>query len=222
MKRLYQRILGGLLCGIMCGTALTGLTGCSRDKKETEIPSVTAAPEQVSYEDLIFVGDSRFVGMDDALDGYCDADVRIVAEVGQGLAWLKKTIPDLYGESGKTIIFNLGVNDLYNASAYVEFYNNLPQDFVENNTLIIMTVNPVDEQREAECGYAIKNADIETFNDTMKNSLDKICFKMIDSYTYVSMCKFGTTDGLHYTNQTYRLIFDYAVDCCRNRNFVKR
>ena len=115
-----------------------------------------------------------------------------------------------------------GVNDLENVSGYVEFYNNLPQDFMENNTLVIMTVNPIDDQREAKIGYGVNNTEIESFNNTLKNELDKQCYHMIDSYTYLWMSDFKTVDGIHYTDATYRLIFDYAVDCCRNGNFVKR
>ncbi|MBR2548543.1 MAG: SGNH/GDSL hydrolase family protein [Clostridiales bacterium] len=218
MKKIYMRII----CGILCVMIAAGMAGCSKVKGNTESTQANISSGQPRYEDYIFVGDSRFVGMKDALNGYVDADVRFVAEVGQGLGWLKKVAPDLYNESGKTIIFNLGVNDLYNVSGYVDFYNNLPQDFVENNTLVIMTVNPVDEQREADFGYSVKNSEIESFNNTMRSDLDSLYFNMIDSYTYVQSSSFKTTDGLHYTNDTYRLIFDYAVECCQKQVFMKR
>ena len=218
MKKFYLRIL----CGILCIVIATGLAGCTGKNGGTDNASKPVSAGQVRYDDYIFVGDSRFVGMKDAIEGYTDADVEFVAEVGQGLSWLKKTAPGLYGETGKTIIFNLGVNDLYNISGYVDFYNSMPQDFIENNTLVIMTVNPVDEQREADFGYTVTNAEIESFNNTLKSDVDSLYFKMIDSYTYVKLSAFKTTDGLHYNNETYRLIFDYAIECCGNQGFMKR
>ena len=218
MRKSHLRILSLILCVAV----LFGMSGCTKTTENSGKDPGQISNALVRYEDYIFVGDSRFVGMKDALNGYVDADVRFVAEVGQGLGWLKKVAPDLYNESGKTIIFNLGVNDLYNVSGYVDFYNNLPQDFVENNTLVIMTVNPVDEQREADFGYSVKNSEIESFNNTMRSDLDSLYFNMIDSYTYVQSSSFKTTDGLHYTNDTYRLIFDYAVECCQKQGFMKR
>jgi hypothetical protein len=211
-----------ILCGILCVIIAAGMAGCTKDKENTESTHTDISSTRSRYEDYIFVGDSRFVGMKDAIKDSVGTDVRFVAEVGQGLGWLKQVTPDLYNETGKTIIFNLGVNDLENVSGYVEFYNNLPQDFMENNTLVIMTVNPIDDQREAEIGYGVNNTEIESFNNTLKNELDKQCYHMIDSYTYLRMSDFKTVDGIHYTDATYRLIFDYAVDCCRNGNFMKR
>ena len=218
MRKSHLRIM----CAILCGAVLFGMAGCSKNTDNSGKDPGQISNAQVRYEDYIFVGDSRFVGMKEATAGKTDTDIRYVAEVGQGLAWLKKVAPDLYGESGKTIIFNLGVNDLYNISGYIDFYNGMPQEFIENNTLVIMTVNPVDEQKEADYGYAVTNAEIEQFNSKMKTGVDSLYFKMIDSYTYVTMSAYKTVDGIHYTNDTYGLIFDYAVECCSNRNYMKR
>ncbi len=217
-----KKLILGIISAALCVTALVSMTGCSKINGNKDNDPVQTVSGQVKYDDYIFVGDSRFVGMKEAVDGYSDADVEFVAEVGQGLSWLKKTAPGLYGETGKTIIFNLGVNDLYNISGYIDFYNSMPQDFIENNTLVIMTVNPVDEQKEAEFGYSVTNSEIESFNESLKNGLDSLYFKMIDSYTYMKMSAYKTVDGLHYNNETYRLIFDYAVECCGSQGFMKR
>lgn len=211
-----------ILCGVLCVMIAAGMSGCSKDKGDTESTHEDFSTARSRYEDYIFVGDSRFVGMKEAIKDSVDSDVRFVAELGQGLGWLKRVAPDLYNETGKTIIFNLGVNDLSNVSGYVEFYNNLPQDFMENNTLVIMTVNPVDEQRDAEFGRSVTNSEIESFNNTLKNELDKQCYHMIDSYSYLRMSDFETVDGIHYTDSTYKLIFDYAVECCEQQGFMRR
>ncbi len=216
MKKIFLKIISAALCIVTAA----GMAGCNKIKGSTEPSQMPAG--QVKYDDYIFVGDSRFVGMKEAVDGSSDADVKFVAEVGQGLAWLKRTAPSLYGESGKTIIFNLGVNDLYNVSGYIDFYNGMPQDFIENNTLVIMTVNPVDEEKGGEFGYSVTNSEIEDFNKTLISGLDNLYFKVIDSYTYLKMSAFKTVDGIHYNNDTYRLIFDYAIECCGNQGFMKR
>lgn len=215
-----KKIISCILCGILT----VGLMGCSlfdNGKPTVQTKIYEASDSTDRYEDYIFVGDSRFVGMKDALGGHVDSDVEIIAKVGQGLAWLKKTAPSLYDKTGKTIIFNLGVNDLYNASLYVEYYNNMPKSFLENNRVIFMTVNPVNEKKEAEYGYKVTNKEIEKFNNTLKENLDKN-FLMIDTNTYAQLNDFTTTDGLHYNNKTYIGIFDHAIECCENNDFVKR
>lgn len=223
MRRLFSCILVGILC--------VSMAGCSSGNRPSQ-QQVTTTPAKSSesvtdtvkaeYSDFIFVGDSRFVGMKNAIKGRINSDAEFVAKISEGLAWLKKVAPDLYKNTGKTIVFNFGVNDLHNASKYVEFYNSMPRDFMENNTLVFMTVNPVDETKEAEFGFKVKNKDIEKFNNTMKEGLDEQYFNIIDTNTYVQQNGYMTTDGLHYYNDTYRLIFKYAVKCCEEKDFVRR
>ena len=227
MKRIIVRSISLILCVAMAA----GMSGCSlmRDivngvnGSTVQTSEVDMSESNIKrYKDYIFVGDSRFVGMNNVLPAHTGVEVEVIAKTGQGLKWLKQTAPSLYGNKGKTIIFNLGVNDLHNASKYVEFYNSLPQDFMENNTLIFMTVNPVDEAVEAEHGYKVKNIDIENFNKKLRAELDPH-FKMIDTNTYVQLKDdFRTTDGLHYYNNVYLYIFDYAIECCEKQKFVRR
>lgn len=227
MKKLYTVIL--------CGVLAVLLSACSFDEIleriiTTNTQATTAATtvqkmdlgDKADLSSFVFVGDSRFVGMKNAIKGYVDGDAEFVAKVGEGLAWLKKIAPDLYKKKGKIIVFNFGVNDLHNASKYIDFYNGMPKDFMENNTLIFMTVNPVNEAKEAEHGFKVKNSDIEKFNNKMKEGLDKEHFRIIDSNTYIQLNDYQTTDGLHYFNNTYRLIFEFAVKSCVNKEYLKR
>ena len=224
MKRLFSVILYCLI--------VIGLTACSKDSSNAK-QSTTLVSSQTSVSKLdigentdlskyVFVGDSRFVGMKNAVKGYVDQDVEIVAKIGEGLKWFKTMAPDLYEMKGKIIIFNFGVNDLYNAGKYIEFYNGMPEDFMKNNTLVFMSVNPVDEAKEAEYGFTVKNADIEKFNDKMKAGLNKQYFHVIDTYTFTLQNDLKTTDGLHYFNHIYRLIFEYSVKCCEKGEFISR
>ena len=241
MKRIFVRSISLILCVAMAAgmSGCTGLRGNVKDNQTTvesserisESESVTGSTVQTTttesseskndrYKDYIFVGDSRSVGMDKAIKEQTDIEVEIVAKNGQGLKWLKETAPSLYGNKGKTIIFNLGVNDLKNVAKYAEFYNKMPKDFIENNTLIFMTVNPVDEAVRPEW-HKRKNSNIELFNKEMKEKLDER-FRIIDSYTYLKKSKdFKTTDGLHYTNSVYLMVFNYAIKCCENKKFAR-
>ena len=224
MKRLFSVILCCLIAG--------GLTACSKGSSG-EKQGISSVPSQTSISKLdigentdlskyVFVGDSRFVGMKNAVKGYIDQDPEFIAKIGEDLKWFKTVAPDLYDLKGKTIIFNFGVNDLYNAGKYVEFYNSMPEDFMKDNTLVFMSVNPVDEAKEAEFGYKVKNEDIEKFNDKMKAGLNKQYFHIVDTNTFVLQNDLQTTDGLHYYNHIYRLIFEYTVKCCENGKFVSR
>ena len=227
MKKLYTVIFCFMLVVLM--------TGCSFDEILERIITTTTQPttatttvqkldlgDKADVSSFVFVGDSRFVGMKNAIKGRVDGDVEFVAKVGEGLAWFKKIAPDLYKKKGKIIVFNFGVNDLHNASKYVDFYNSMPKDFMENNTLVFMTVNPVNEAKEAEHGFKVKNTDIEKFNSKMKAGLDKGHFQIIDSNTYMQLNNYQTTDGLHYFNDTYRMIFEFAVKSCTNKEYLKR
>ena len=223
MKRLFSAIL--------CCLIAIGLTACFKGSSGGK-QSNTSGPSQTSVSKLdigentdlsryVFVGDSRFVGMKNAIKGYVDQDVEVIAKVGEGLNWFKSVAPELYEMKGKIIIFNFGVNDLYNAGKYVEFYNSMPEDFLKDNILVFMSVNPVDEAKEAEFGYKVKNDDIEKFNDKMKEGLNNQYFRMVDTNTIVLQNDLQTTDGLHYYNHIYRLIFEYTVRCCENGKFVR-
>lgn len=217
-KKLISVILCVLLAFSMaaCSLGRAKESGIQSTESTTVKPSVSKLDigENTDLSKYVFVGDSRFVGMKNALKGYIDQDIEVVAKVGEGLKWLKTVAPGLYNLKGKTIIFNFGVNDLYNAAKYVEFYNGMPEEFMKDNTLVIMSVNPVDESKEAEFGFSVKNTDIEKFNKTIRSGLNKQYFCRIDTNTYIQLGDFMTTDGLHYYNHIYRMIFEYTVKCC--------
>lgn len=150
------------------------------------------------YEDWIFVGDSRTV-----LASHYVA-MTYYAKSGEGIKWFRTIEDEVYAERNKNIVFNLGVNDLHNLNAYIDLYWNLPQDFVDNNHIIVMSVNP--------CGktYAYLNPQIEWFNENLQNNLpDYITYA--DCYGWlINEQGFDTTDGLHYEGWTYQDIHWFA------------
>lgn len=151
------------------------------------------------HNNVIFVGDSRFVGM----FMYVDSDATVIAEVGKGYKWLIDTADAKLRAAltdDSTVIFNLGVNDLGNAAKYVDYINNLQAEF-PNITIYYMSVNPVEQT-------TVSNESIDAFNETISNG---ITATYLDTNTYLQKNGFSTTDGLHYSKDTYITIYDYVL-----------
>lgn len=158
---------------------------------------------------FIFVGDSRTVGMHNALlkNGVEDA-CSFIAKSGEGFYWLYhdgivELEEALREDPYATVIFNLGVNDLKEADQYISFYQELFSVY-HDPSFYIMSVNPVNDEK---CSGA-SNAEIKAFNEKMQEEFPD---KYLNCYDYLLEHDFGTVDGLHYTDTTYRMIHHYAV-----------
>ena len=123
-----------------------------------------------SCHHFLFVGDSRTVGMEEAMQDSDDADTcSYIGKVGEGYYWLVNEGIDqlrtsLSKEPDATVVFNLGVNDLSEIDRYLAFY---PQIFAEypDASFYIMSVNPVGDA----CSGA-SNEEIRDFNAKLKES----------------------------------------------------
>ncbi|MBP5581715.1 MAG: hypothetical protein J6X85_08030 [Ruminococcus sp.] len=150
------------------------------------------------FEEWFWVGDSRTVGL-----SYSVA-IDNIAKVGAGIGLFRNNYDQICQIRNKTVIINLGVNDL-DSGAYLRLYNSLPDEFLDNNKVIVMSVNP------CSGGYVYLNSRIEAFNNALRDGLDsRITF--LDSYTYLVWNGYGTTDGLHYTANTYIDIYNFVYD----------
>ena len=165
----------------------------SKDNVDTNIT------ESSSY---LLVGDSRLVGLNQATNISSDSRYDVKAKNGEGYSWLTKQTLD----SSKTIVFMLGVNDLYKVQSYASYYNNLIAD---GYSIVFVTVAPVDEVKEHKNGYEVLNADIDSFNDTIKREVN--C-TILDLNMYMKQHGFDTADGVHYTAETYQLIYGFLTD----------
>lgn len=158
---------------------------------------------------FLFVGDSRTVGMEEAMQDSADTDhCSYIGKVGEGYHWLVNEGMDqlrtaLSEEPDATVVFNLGVNDLGEIDRYLAFY---PQIFAEypDASFYIMSVNPVGDA----CSGA-SNEEIRDFNAKLKAAFPD---QYLDCYDYLQQTGFSTVDELHYTNDTYRAIHDYTVN----------
>ncbi len=153
----------------------------------------------------LFVGDSRTVQLEMAVGS---SDKAYIAEVGEGYSYFKNTALSQisnYAGQGTNMIINFGVNDLANASKYIELVNNNIDAWTAAGiTVYYAAVTPVGE------GTTVSNAQIENFNSKLHSELDSRV-KWIDGYSYLSQTGFSTPDGLHYNADTYKNLYYYYL-----------
>jgi hypothetical protein len=160
--------------------------------------------ETVGY---IFIGDSRFVGM----NNYCNIEENennyVIAKVGEGYNFLINNAIQQAEEIEQEntdvehwkYIICLGINDLGNIDKYIETYNELSL----TKDLYLVSVNPI------EYHSYITNDSVKSFNDQLK-SIENIHY--IDSYASLIENGFSTVDGIHYTNDTYDDIYNIITE----------
>ena len=162
-----------------------------------------------------FLGDSRFVGMSNAVGQ--KTDVHWVAKTSEGHAWIKKAVVNinyLLPESGAYIFANLGVNDLA-VDSYISTYKTLAQGDWKNHKLVFVAVGP---KVGSGCYDNVSNKDIEEFNAKMKKGLSSISnVYYCDAYNGfgVSNYKVNGSCEIHYTNNTYKNLYNYIMNNCR-------
>lgn len=159
----------------------------------------------------IYIGDSRTVGMNNALE-YNNVNTEnefFVAKVGEGYRWFTDKalgkVDDILDENSEiddwNIVINLGINDLHNVNKYIDKYNELINNEYSDYTLYLVSVNPVDEML---CS-SVNNSSIKEFNEKIKNSVDCTYINTFDMVKEIMV----TRDGLHYSNNTYVSIYEY-------------
>ena len=168
-------------------------------KKVTKKTVVT----KPKYTEYLFVGDSRTVGLDACVSG-----ISSKAKVGAKVDYLQSILSDVTKTRKKNVIFNFGVNDLGNINKYITVYKSLPKDFIKNNNVIIMSVNPTDGSK-----YGSWNTDIDKFNAKMKKNLPS-GVKYLDTNSTLKKEGFSTRDGVHYKEVTYKRIAKLAFSFC--------
>lgn len=154
-----------------------------------------------AINNLIFVGDSRTVGMQSAVGG----NDTWSGKVSAGLDWMKSTgVPNIEGKIGRgsAVIILMGVNDLYQSDNYISYINEKASAWsAKGARTYFVSVNPTDGS------YSNLNSDIDSFNQKLKKGLSNASY--IDSNSYLKSNGYSTKDGLHYTNDTYNKIYNY-------------
>ena len=159
-----------------------------------------------SSHHVIFVGDSRTVGMGRAEEKIGDECVYI-GESGEGYNWLIEYGIDLLDEAIRAhpndpVIFNFGVNDCEAINAYIDVYHEIEAGY-PNTKFYYMSVNPVTKESEH-----VPLSDVLAFNRRLKAAFPD---QYIDTCSWMIRGGYEDVDGIHYSQEQYRKIHDYAV-----------
>lgn len=181
----------------------------------------------------IIIGDSRTVGMCAHITGdwtncqfsnggaFVSGDDIFIAQGSMGYSWFNSTAVSAVNNiisSNPDTTFNIyslmGVNFLLSdIDMYIPKYNELASGSWSDHNLILVSVNPVDEAKEAQNGYSTKNSNIITFNNKLKSGTSGISnIKYCDTYN-PAMNSLSTSDGLHYTSSTSMVIYNTMMSC---------
>ncbi len=187
------------------GTVGNNQTYSSSGSSSSSSGSSQAQSTNNSISKRIFIGDSRTVGMQTAVGSSTDTWSCLV---GAGLKWLKETgFPNVKNKinTGSAVIILMGVNDLYNVSNYASYINDIYNQYASKGVhFYFVSVNPTNGN------YSHLSSGIQDFNKNIKSSLNSK-IKYIDTYSYLVSNGFNTGDGLHYTNDTYKKIYNYVL-----------
>ena len=97
---------------------------------------------------IIFVGDSRTIGMQNALKKYLpDDDCVFVGKVGEGCSWFlsdgKSLMADAISQNPDApVVLNFGVNDPDQIDEYLAAYRDMVAEYPDT-TFWFLSVNPV-------------------------------------------------------------------------------
>lgn len=172
-------------------------------------PDKKAPDKKVEQTGYIYLGDSRFVGMNRYVHIDEMENTFVVAKTGEGLSWLRTTAAGKIEEIMESnadidnwvIITGLGINDYWNAENYIDYY-----DTMDDVQWILVSVNPVEKDKCAAHGYDYSKLSegITSFNDQLMET----DYQYIDVYTAMMGEGFSTVDGVHYKKETYQFIYD--------------
>ena len=151
----------------------------------------------------LFVGDSRTVGLAEAIPG-----LDYHAKSGSTYYYLLELDSLIRNSGADCIIIGFGVNDLVDIDEYINYANKLGDEI--SARVYFLTVNPVDETKESYNGYHIKNSRIDSFNERLTEEARS--YTVIDTNGFLKEVGYNTMDGLHYDENTYINIYDYVMD----------
>ena len=213
-------VLGGILAVLSHYGVIDNLSQLKPLNPGTEDEQVDVTDGEIS--NMIFVGDSRTVGMYDAVNSKSTPDsqnlnvtdsnnVTWSAKVSMGYSWMESTgVPQIESKivDNTGVIILMGINDMGNVNQYASYANKKAEEWESKSAKVFfVSVNPVSERDAQKYGYPETNTMIENFNKNLKAGLSsKVTY--IDTYSSIKgdMEK-GTQDGVHYTNDVYKKIY---------------
>lgn len=176
-----------------------------------------------SFANNIFIGDSRTVGIYDALHGtsttnktnVCVADLNGTVwscKVSMGLKWMKSTgvpqIENLITEDSNVFIL-MGVNDVDNPNGalnYLEYINAKAIEWTAKGAKVYYVgIMPIKRDDK----YAT-NAQIIAWNEIMKAGLQNV------EYIDMSGLQYNFSDTYHFKHNTSLEIYNYLTEYINN------
>ena len=174
------------------------------DSGEIEDDHSAEASETISaaHRNVVFIGDSRTVGMEMYVGGR--EDEYWCAKNSMGYSWMVNTatpsVDSLIGENTDVVIL-MGVNDLGNVNLYVDYMNEKAAEWKKRGArTFFVSVTPVVDSKSPNA----KNSRIESFNAYAIENLRNVYY--IDAYNRIRY-SFGSPDGIHFDAETYREIY---------------
>ena len=158
---------------------------------------------------ITFVGDSRTVGMQmNCPDGL------YICKCGEGYRWLvsEETSQSVNqaARSSDIFVFNLGVNDLHNVCLYADYIREFTEKY-PGAMVAYMSVNPIDNQKAKEHGYRVTDEQAVAFNEKLRELLPQGVL-WINTHDFLMEGGYETSDGIHYTAETYEDIYSYTIN----------
>jgi len=201
----------GIIKGIKKGNATIKATDSKGVVKREVNVTVNKHLVNVNPKEITIIGDSRMVGLC-GYKWYKNEGGTCVSKGAMGYNWLRDTaIPTvnrLSDSKKKNIVTNLGVNDLNNIDKYISKYQEMITGDWKNYHIFILSVNPTSG------GRANLNTKIEAFNTKLKNSLQNYSnVTYCDSYSYLKQNGFESGDGIHYRENTSKVIYQFIKNC---------
>ena len=187
-----KKVLAGILVLFIAGVCFLNILGDGQsDLKEWH---------------YIVLGDGRagelipFVNEED--------NIEFIVKSGADIEWLdREALPELINSDRKfsAVIVMTGISDMQNANEYVTALNTWGKRLKDERgaDLCMNSVNPVTE------GVFVP-ADVDEFNRTVREGLDAQV-RFIDTGTKLRESGFATTDTLHYTEESSRLLYELLM-----------
>lgn len=82
----------------------------------------------------------------------------------------------------------------------------------KNSKIIIVSVNPIDDNLAKQHGYEPTNSQVKSFNKKLKKNL-KNGIIYCDTYSQIEK-NLKTSDGIHYEDSTYKKIYETILKKC--------
>lgn len=162
--------------------------------------------ENMVINNYVYVGDSRFV----AMSKYMGITDTCIARIGVGCQFFEDNLELLrtYDSENTVYIVNLGVNSVFyfRPEKFAATVNEFAAGI--KGRVCYATVAPVDDAKCISSGYGERSSAVDKWNRELVPLLSSHV-AVIDLNAYMMQTGFGSTDGLHYTEDTYKKIYEY-------------